>query len=743
MGTGRHSTVGQHGNLGRYQLVHKLATGGMAELFLARTSGIEGFEKVVVLKRILGHLQDNKTFVNMFLDEARIAAHLEHPNIVNVYDIGRVGEDYFFTMAYLHGEDLSAVLRESARSGRGVPLPQALYIIQGVCAGLHYAHEQVGLDGVPLNIVHRNVSTTNVMLTYDGGVKLLDFGIAKAASQSQLTQAGVRKGKASYMSPEQCRADTLDRRSDVFSIGILLWELTTMRGLFRADDEMAVMNMISNKDATPPSKVVTGYPEQLERIVLKALARDRDERYPTARALQDDLEQFVRENRLGCTSGALARLMRGLFGEKPLPWAVGGSLTKRGITLIPTHDPTPPASGDYPVDPSNIPVQAPSTAPHSTVDSSSVEPTPSPKMRGPIYAAAGAAGALAVAGVLLALGGSDPPADPQSAKAAAPADSATPGESAEDPEATPSEAASGPCPAGMVLVEGGGFFQGTDSGNEALAAASPAHRVEVKSFCLDINEVTVGDYHRCSDKGECKRGYRESHWASSEKSSAAKVFSELCNEAREGAEDHPMNCVSWAQADVFCRWRGARLPTESEWERAARGGDGRAHPWGDTGLGPERLNACGSECLAWFRRSKLGLEEGMFPASDGHVETSPVGAYPEGQGVGGLNDIAGNVAESEIVHVGVDMDPPQPEGMDTGEDEDSGGGSGADEAGSGGGDDGPGGTGAGDDGNGTLPFPTGGAGDDGGNGCGCRGGTAPAGWMMGVFGLLLVRRRRD
>ncbi|MEM9456060.1 MAG: bifunctional serine/threonine-protein kinase/formylglycine-generating enzyme family protein [Myxococcota bacterium] len=634
--------------LGRYQLVHKLATGGMAELFLARTSGIEGFEKVVVLKRILGHLRDNETFVNMFLDEARIAANLEHPNIVSVYDIGKVGEDYFFTMAYLHGEDLSAVLRESARSGRGVPLPQALYIIQGVCAGLHYAHEQVGLDGQPLDIVHRDVSTTNVMLTYDGGVKLLDFGIAKAASQSQLTQAGVRKGKASYMSPEQCRADTLDRRSDVFSIGIMLWELTTMRGLFRADNEMAVMNMISNKDATPPSAVVAGYPAELERIVMRALARDRDKRYQTARELQEELECFVRENRLGCTSGALARLMQGLFGEKPLPWAADGSLTKAGITLIPTTDPTQP--GSYPEVGSGVVSQgAPTTFPSSAVD---VSPPPA-NARGPLYAAAGALGTAAVAAVLwVSLRGSEgpPPEAPVPKPAATPAVTPKVADADADTIAAPAEVAPaapprGPCPEGMVLVDGGSFFMGADSPDPVLAAAGPAHRTEVAPFCLDLHEVTVADYHACSDKGECKRAARRSRWAPSYRKFVADTYSALCNEGRQDVDDHPINCVSWQDAQIYCRWRDARLPTEAEWERAARGNDGRAHPWGDDGLGPERLNACGSECLAWFRRSKIGLERGMFPASDGHVETAPVGSYPEGQGLGGLQDMAGNVAE--------------------------------------------------------------------------------------------------
>jgi len=641
--------------VGRYQLIHRLAAGGMAELYLAKTSGIEGFEKIVVLKRILGHLRDNAAFVSMFLDEARIAANLEHPNIVNVYDIGRAGDDYFFTMAYLHGEDLSAILRESARLGRGVPLAQALYIIQGVCAGLHYAHEQVGLDGRPLEIVHRDVSTTNVMVTYDGGVKLLDFGIAKAASQSQLTQAGVRKGKASYMSPEQCRAEPLDRRSDVYSIGIMLWELTTMRGLYRADNEMAVMNMVANQDAPTPSSYIPSYPEALEQIVMRALARDRDQRYPTARALQEDLEVFVRDNRLGCSAGTLARMLKELFGDKPLPWAAGGSIAKRGISLS-SLEPTPPPSGDYAYPSSDVVSHAPSTDPGSVpiaVGSGTGSGTGvGGRSRAPLHAALGALGAAGIGAALwfglgLGEGETEQGADAE-ASASAGADAGDAGEAggASGPGADGAAAGpSGPCPDDMVLVEGGGFFMGTDASDEVLAAAGPAHRVEVGAFCLDRHEVTVADYHRCSDEGECKRAYRSSHWAVSEPPVEAKAYSALCNEDREGVELHPINCVSWSQAQAFCAWRGARLPTEPEWERAARGGDGRTLPWGDGAPSGARLNACGSECLAWFRRSKIGLDAGLFPASDGHVETAPVGAYPEGRGKGGLEDLAGNVAE--------------------------------------------------------------------------------------------------
>jgi formylglycine-generating enzyme required for sulfatase activity len=258
----------------------------------------------------------------------------------------------------------------------------------------------------------------------------------------------------------------------------------------------------------------------------------------------------------------------------------------------------------------------------------------------PIFFVAGALGALVAMGAAwLVVRDDDPVRDTPTTTAGA-------GTPATDVVETEPVVPTDPCPEGMVLVEGGSYFMGTDSPDPTLASAAPSHKVDVASFCLDRHEVTVAEFHRCSDPGECKRAYQKSHWADPDEPKAdATAFSSLCNDGREGVDDHPINCVAWTQAAAFCQFRGARLPTEIEWERAARGGDGRMYPWGNEAPGPERLNACGSECLAWFRRSKVGLDSGMFPASDAHVETSAVGAFPQGRAKGELDDLAGNVAE--------------------------------------------------------------------------------------------------
>jgi serine/threonine protein kinase len=301
--------------LGKYELLRRLAVGGMAEIFLARAIGIEGFEKLVVLKSILGQHAGDEQFVRMFLDEARLAATFHHPNVAQVFDIGRVGQQHFFTMEYIEGQDLRQVIAAVRQRPEGLPLEHAIAIVIGASAGLHYAHERTGPDGEPLRIVHRDVSPSNVLVSYDGCVKVVDFGIAKASTHKAATRTGFIKGKVLCMSPEQCRGETLDRRSDIFALGILLYELTAGRRPFEGENDYAILHQIVDKDVTPPSAHRPDYPPALETIVLRALKRERDERYATAQELQIDLETFARENDLVVSPIELGRFMDELFAD--------------------------------------------------------------------------------------------------------------------------------------------------------------------------------------------------------------------------------------------------------------------------------------------------------------------------------------------------------------------------------------------------------------------------------------------
>ena len=307
--------------LGKYQLLKKIAVGGMAEIWVARTTGISGVEQVCVVKRILPELSTNADFVRMFLDEARIAATLNHPNLAQMYDVGEVNGRPFIAMEYLHGEDVRSV-RKALRPQRGrMPVEHALNVIMGVAAGLHYAHEKVGFDGRPLNVVHRDISPHNVFLTHDGAVKILDFGIAVAENRDHATQNGTLKGKIPYMSPEQCLCEPLDRRSDIYSLGVMLYELTTGPRLHKpGSSEYEMMRSILEGPLTLPSQIIPDYPKALERIVLRCLARDKEQRYPTARDLHADLEAFAREERLAVSSFALSAFMAELFGRRAEAW---------------------------------------------------------------------------------------------------------------------------------------------------------------------------------------------------------------------------------------------------------------------------------------------------------------------------------------------------------------------------------------------------------------------------------------
>ena len=309
---------------GKYVVTRHLADGGMAEVYLARASGIEGFEKNVVIKRLKPKLAESPWATELFLQEARIAATLDHPQIAHVHDVGAEGGSYFLAMELVRGQDLRMMLRVARRRGHRFPVEAAVRIVAELCGALHYAHEKCDAVGAPLGLVHRDVSPSNVLVSYDGGVKLCDFGIAEVTARSDSSKR-TRAGKLSYMSPEQCRGDQLDRRSDIFVLAIVLYELTTLSKLFKGGSERAVMQQVVAGRVSPPSEVCPGYPAELERIVMKGLAVEPASRYATAQEMMLELEAFGREHRLATSSHCLARLMDELFPPHTRDAAIPGA----------------------------------------------------------------------------------------------------------------------------------------------------------------------------------------------------------------------------------------------------------------------------------------------------------------------------------------------------------------------------------------------------------------------------------
>ena len=301
---------------GRYSLIDKIGVGGMAEVFLARHTGVEGFEKEIVIKRIRSHLSESPEFVNMFLGEAKLAAQLNHPCIVQIYDLGKIKDSFFIAMEYIAGRDMSAVIPKSKLTGIPFPLEYAFKIAGHVCEALYFAHTKADQMGSPLNIVHRDVSPENIRVAWTGTVKILDFGIAKAATQIHETKAGQIKGKVSCMSPEQVLGKTVDRRSDIFSLGIVLYEWISGFKLFSGDNDLAIMNNIIEGKIYPPSYFRDDIPAEAETVLMKALEKNPQNRYQSAADMQLDIDAFLAEHEFMPSNIHLSNFMKQLFKDE-------------------------------------------------------------------------------------------------------------------------------------------------------------------------------------------------------------------------------------------------------------------------------------------------------------------------------------------------------------------------------------------------------------------------------------------
>ncbi len=301
---------------GPYRLIEKIAVGGMAEVFKAKRAGVEGFEKIVALKRILPHLSTNREFLVMFVDEAKVVARLAHPNIVPIFDLGRIDESYYIAMELVQGRDLRSVIRRARKQGVALNVELAVLITSRVCAALEYAHRKRDEQGSAMKIVHRDISPQNILLSFEGEVKLTDFGIAKAAHKASVTQRGTLRGKVTYMSPEQASGAEMDGRSDLFSLGVVLYELVSGRRPFGSAEasDKRLLELVRECRVTPPTVFNPSLPGLVERIALRSLRRDPAARYSDAGSMQADLEDAL-HTCCPATSKDLARLLAELYDE--------------------------------------------------------------------------------------------------------------------------------------------------------------------------------------------------------------------------------------------------------------------------------------------------------------------------------------------------------------------------------------------------------------------------------------------
>ncbi|HKY40826.1 MAG TPA: serine/threonine-protein kinase [Polyangiaceae bacterium] len=277
----------------RYKVLEKVAAGGMAEVYRAESAGLEGFKKIVAIKRVLPHLSEKKQFIGMFLDEARVSAHLSHSNCVQVFDIGVGDNTYFIVMEYVDGSDLKGVIEHRRKHNQPFPIEEACLICVRICEGLAYAHELVDSKGENLHIVHRDMSPPNVLITRFGEVKIVDFGLAKANSQLERSEPGIIKGKFSYLSPEAAKGGAVDARTDIFAVGIILWELLAGRRLFMGESDLETVRMVQSARVPSIRQINPKVPVELERVLMKALTEEPDQRYPRARDFGSALNELL------------------------------------------------------------------------------------------------------------------------------------------------------------------------------------------------------------------------------------------------------------------------------------------------------------------------------------------------------------------------------------------------------------------------------------------------------------------
>ena len=600
--------------------------------------------------------------LDQFVQEGKLLTALSSrtTGIVQARDIGTLttpGGAWlpYMVLEWLDGKTLEDYLGHADGKPKGTPRAalEVFQLMDGAARALALAHAR--------GVAHRDIKPANFFvlgtdLTPGVVIKVLDFGIAKvmqSQSQAALKATGTQISSftPSYGAPEQ-----FDRTfgatgpwTDVYQMVLVMIEV--MRGGLPAlagDAFMQLAFASQHPDRRPtPRTHGIEVSDAVEAVYQRAVALRVDERFANmaefwmALAAAHGFRDYA-----PLPTDAMTSTVTPVTGVA----AIGPSAARpssRPITALPGV-PTGgvPSATAFPPDT----ISAPRTASPHTVRSPPTVNSAGPRVKrassGGKIAAFTIGGALVAAGVVFGVMQAlrQPPVE-----VAKKTDDVVVAPSKVAPPVAP-PAPGTPCPAGMVLIEGGRFFMGTDAGKSVLAMARPAHKVEVARFCMDIHEVTTEDYVKCSDKGECKRAFPESYWPQgsmkkSEWERARAAFSPLCNFGAEDRGRHPINCVMWSQASEYCKVMGKRLPSEMEFEFAARGSDGRRYPWGDAPPSERHLNGCGKECVEWRTEQGLSAVEPLYPGSDAYVGTAPIGSFPEGRTQAGLFDITGNVFE--------------------------------------------------------------------------------------------------
>lgn len=419
---------------GQYTLLDRIAVGGMAEVWKARMKGVEGFQKTVAIKKILPHLTDSSDFVTMFIDEAKLAAQLNHNNIIHIYDLGKIGDDYFIAMEFVDGKDLRSILNSARAESRPLPLGLALLVGSRLASALDHAHRQRDFEGRPLGLVHRDVSPQNVLISFEGDIKLCDFGIVKAVTKASKTQMGALKGKLQYMSPEQAWGRPVDARSDIFSLGSLLFEMLTGRRLFSGESEMSVLDAVREGRIQAPRDLDPRLPLEVNALVLKALARDPSDRYQTAGEMQREIDGILASLKPAPSQSDLGSYLHQLFA--------GDSQGDAAPAVAPLSVPASVSRGTTAPPSAAIPSRQPEVAVVAPTGVSKVEDVDSGKSSKMLWLAIGgvaAAGLLAY--VLLGRGKATPPSPPP---ATAQTENAAPVDAAANSDKSGTEAAANP-----------------------------------------------------------------------------------------------------------------------------------------------------------------------------------------------------------------------------------------------------------------------------------------------------------